>query len=502
MEYNSFYGGRRGASFIIVKSYKTVLAPEKDNIAFNKLIRKDLGLPEDSEISELNRNKWLSDNCMVYCFKQGGNYKLVNYDEYVIIDTNNKNDINNGKIYKRGYDYNNELGGAIYIGQIAGPAGMAPHSELKSYDKVQDMTTEDGLVIPSDGTTIEDESLNQYRKTKASLSVNGNKDLLPGKYYDQLGEEQFNDNIEYIACSIRDANSNESTVHIGFKIPYHVIEYSASSVSPYYHRSDAENKEDDNWDEQGSISNFINEKLVERIDDKTHPFFSQWKVNIPKGIKGDAANNFRVTTVIEEEGKLIELQDYDGIEDDRNITDNHKRQILVYDYYNYDINESGDPVSLYLGDYNMVDRFDIDDNGTITVYYTHKDEDVFEHKIKMIQSTSINTGSIEGEGNQKIHIAYNNGDEQDIGNPINYIMKTAISDAYHLLVLYSDPEKRQEIVRLGKNASYDGRNDWHDIGYIGQGNIGAIVGKSSDTNIQTIAETLPPYSAWFIVEEE
>ena len=61
MEYNSFYGGRRGASFIIVKRYSTIAE-------------------------------------MIAAFSQGGDYKTVNYDEYVLIDTENKNDKDNGKI--------------------------------------------------------------------------------------------------------------------------------------------------------------------------------------------------------------------------------------------------------------------------------------------------------------------------------------------------------------------------------------------------------------------
>ena len=46
--YNSFYGGRRGASFVIVEKYKSV---------------------EE----------------MIEAFKGGGNYTTVGYDEYVLI---------------------------------------------------------------------------------------------------------------------------------------------------------------------------------------------------------------------------------------------------------------------------------------------------------------------------------------------------------------------------------------------------------------------------------
>ena len=74
---------------------------------------------------------------MVAAFSQGGDYKTVNYDEYVLIDTENKNNPDNGKIYRRGYEYNNSMGGAIYEGQIVGPAGMAPHTEMHTIDEVE-----------------------------------------------------------------------------------------------------------------------------------------------------------------------------------------------------------------------------------------------------------------------------------------------------------------------------------------------------------------------------
>lgn len=82
---------------------------------------------------------------------------------------------------------------------------------------------------------------------------------------------------------------------------------------------------------------------------------------------------------------------------------------------------------------------------------------------------------------------------------MNYIIKTAISDTYHLLVYYADPEKRASATN---KATYDGKDDWTDLGYIGNGTgVGAIVGKESDEAVAEIANTMPPYSAWLIVEE-
>lgn len=418
MEYNSFYGGRRGASFVIVKKYRTIKPPAEDNEGFNKVIRIDMGLEEDAEITSTIRQQWLSEHCMVTCFQQGGDYQVANYDEYVIIDAYNKNDIDNGKIFRRGYDYTNDMGGAIYIGQIVGPAGMAPHTQLDNYDAVQDMTTEDGLVIPNDGTTITDESLNQYRKTSNSLNVQNNDDpesgdLIPGQYYDESGVEQFNDTIDYIACSIRDFESHESTVHIGFKIPYLVNVYTAETVSPYYHRSDLEPEGltgDEKWEKWDELSetlhgegttDFNNLELIKRTDDLAHPFFSKWNISIPKGIKGETLNHFRVTTVEAENGQDIVLQDYEGKEDDSTTDETKKRQILVYDYYNYDRDPSGDPVALYLGDYNMIDNFSIDEYGTVIIDYSHDDRDTYKNLFKWVKEIRLNeeTGLFEIEYN-------------------------------------------------------------------------------------------------------
>ena len=423
MEYNSFYGGRRGASFVIVKKYRTIFPPAVDNEGFNKVIRIDMGLEVDAEITEEIRNNWLSENCMVTCFQQGGDYLVANYDEYVIIDTYNKNDIDNGKIYRRGYDYTNELGGAIYIGQIVGPAGMAPHTELKEYDVVAAMTTEDGLVIPNDGTTISDESLNQYRKTQATLDT-ATKDLLPGHYYDEEGNDTFNDTIEYIACSIKDFESHESTVHIGFKVPYHVIRYTAESVSPYYHRTDdakymaeevGKGKAWDGWSEEGETTNFSNAELVQRTDDETHPFFSQWHISIPKGIKGETFKNFRITTAAEVDGLNIKFDENNNAPADyRETSDTYKKQILVYDYYNYDRDINGDPVSSYLGDYNMIENIALSEDGTVTIDYTHDEQDIYPNLFKWINSVSLN------EENGLFQVEYNYPTEPDSGEATLY----------------------------------------------------------------------------------
>ena len=625
MEYNSFYGGRRGASFVIVERYASVFE-------------------------------------MVQEFKKGGDYKTVNYDEYVIIDTENKNDIENGKIYRRGYDFNNELGGAEYVGQIVGPAGLGPHAEVIEKSEVNKKYQD----AAATGDQLD------YRYGTGTLDRE-TKDLVPGAKGD-INNRVFDDSTDKIHWeyfSLRDDQQLESTCYIGFQVPYVVIDYTANSVDPYYHRSN-------------NTDSFTNQNLIDRVDEMEHPFYEHWDVKIPKGIKGDAFKNFRVITADDS------IEPYENQQDD--ITNN--RQVFVYDYYHYDKEENGEPVTLYLGDYNMIKSVDLAEDGTFTVSYDHDNDTVFPNAIKWIdevklndetgqfdvvfnypcvgdensgKSTTytsmldwvkdinfaedgtitfdytvsnanlgkglypnlikwveqvtldenghftmtfnydekegrptiyetdlkwvndislaengvvtlhfsygqdqvltnkvrwvtgttfnpdgtltfeynygepdvytkeiqwidnialsaagefrvqynngepdyvttlrwpiniqVNTGAAEGDGTQKLVITYNDGTTEEVGQPINYIMQTVIDSRYHLLALYSDPERRAQ----GPNVIWEGRDDWVDLGYVGNGTgVGAIVGETTNEGVLGVANTMPPYSGWFIVEE-
>lgn len=94
---SSFYGGRPGASFIITTTFSSV-------------------------------------NEMIENFKLGPNYNTVYYDEYVLINTQNKTDPTNGNVYRRGYDYTNSLGGAEYIGNLLGAVSSDNAALQEIYD--------------------------------------------------------------------------------------------------------------------------------------------------------------------------------------------------------------------------------------------------------------------------------------------------------------------------------------------------------------------------------
>ena len=324
----SFYGGRPGNSFIIITTYRSIAD-------------------------------------MVAKFKQGPNYTAVHYDEHVMINTVNKNDPDNGKVYRRGYDFTNTMGGAEYIGTIVGPAGKAPMLEMTTVADVKSKHASEGY---------------DERFTSGQYSLT-NENLVPGK----TGSGTFNDAITWACCSIRNENDEDVTAYIGFTFPYTVIDYETSWIEPYV------------------AGKYTDTSSATRVDDETHPFFEKWHINVPKGVKGNAFMNLKV------EAASTNVEEYTGQADDIS----HGRAILAYDYYNYDDYQNGSPVRLYLGDYNIIDNVSIDDEGTITIDYSHDDDSVWTKKIKWVKSVTLNTET------GLFTVVYNHTTDAS-GNPTTY----------------------------------------------------------------------------------
>ena len=378
----SFYGGKVGTPFVIAKSYNSV-------------------------------------NAMIADFAKGPALTAVQYGEHVIINTEDKNNSNNGALYRRGYDYNNSMGGAIYVGTIVGPSGKAPMFELTTIENIKEITFKDA---------------DEVRQGEGAWNIS-NKSLVPGK-----ADSEFNDDIAWNYITIRDQHGTDTTAWVGIKIPYHVIEMDAQSVSAYYNRDN-------------ETADFKNTNLVERDDDQAHPFYSHWSVRIPRGIKGDALKNFRVVEASDA------IQDYEGKTDDIN---NH-RKILVYDYYCYDTKENGEPKTLYLGDFNMIDTIDLADDGTFTITYTHDNTVTYTKKIKWITSTTLNSttgvfhidyndgtnyettlkwiNGISLADNGTITFTYTTGDSEALENKIKWITTTELETNGTLTINYNDGTK-------------------------------------------------------------
>ena len=356
---DSFYGGKYGASYIIKKYYESVAAMTAD-------------------------------------FSQGALYKDVAYDEYVLINTVNKNDADNGKVFRRGYDHTNQLGGAVYVGTIVGPSGPAPMIESVEYDDI-DL---ESLTVKVDDKITPIDSVEKYRSGEVELSKTAGN-LVSGAEYNT---------IKYKWCSMRDNNGEDTTLYIGFQVPYTVIDFTSESVDPYYHRD----KEDS--------ADFINENLAVRIDkdEDERPFHESWHISVPKGIKGDSFKNFRVIPAAEV------IEDYDDKADDIE----NSRQILVYDYYHYDKDGSGEPVSIYLGDYNMIKNVNFTEDGTITIDYSHDDADIFDKLIRWISSVSLDNA-----GN--FTVKYNNG-TADYTASLKWVNDIKIADNGTITLHYSN----------------------------------------------------------------
>lgn len=405
--YNSFYGGRRGTSFVIVKNY--------------------LDIPQ-----------------MVNNFARGNDYTEVGFEEYVIINNPNKNHPDNGKIFRRGYDFNSNktissyvlvnkndhsvvissdsaeyeaaLGsknyefqfveniqahGAEYIGSIVGPAGKAPLLTMTSYNEAQTKQAKDNF---------------ENRKSNGVYSPDGtNPGLIPGKYVEN-GETKYHDGIEWYCASVRNDNYGDDTqAYIGFKFPYLVTQMSIQSVEPY--------------NEEG---NAVDMSRIARANDDpgTHPYYNKWHLKIPKGFPGDALRNLRIATFktyirndisnsiqkdnvlyYGEEQVLIDPSDPNPeltyFTEKYNITIPQNpeqgrlnwlldqtpvgnKAILVYEKYNFNKKKNGEVKYYYLGDYNEIESISLSRDGRLICTLTHDGEKVLNtEKIKWISSIEL-----------------------------------------------------------------------------------------------------------------
>ena len=296
---------------------------------------------------------------MVELFQQGGSYNAVNYGEYVIIDTivndNHYGSPENGIIYRRGLDFNeafnpnntqdNEIlinengtiskedvypgdypkseligkkiyyiysedqegnqiltfneekykstlsafvqrpgGGAEYVGQIVGPQGEAPELSLIHWD----------------------EFLEKYQDP-AAADINKNTfiaDPPAGAEFDEetgdVIEETIKDTIDYGYLDIKDTNGNITGAYIAFNIPHSVFKYQAESIEPY----DIGYAEYDTTERVWKYKKLISENEVS----KEHPFFWQYDIKVPKGIRGQDLEKFDINidpNLISEDGNDI-----------------------------------------------------------------------------------------------------------------------------------------------------------------------------------------------------
>lgn len=221
MSLDSFYGGKQGISPVIKHAFKYV--DSKDN-AYLAAIAAGATAAE------------LKPYTMDICFAEA-TYENVWYGELCIIDTTNKNNPNNGKLFRRTLKGKGDVDlpnrSAEYIGQIVGSSSGIPFISIGNLQDTEDRAHEEYVV--NDDTeiayTTDGESI-RYDKPAATDSMHvfsalGKDMQVPGKYieYDEQGTPQvkYNDSIKYNWFNIRNNTKEsplESWVYMGFEIPY------------------------------------------------------------------------------------------------------------------------------------------------------------------------------------------------------------------------------------------------------------------------------------------
>lgn len=361
----SFYGGKQGRTYRLVEHYDSIQQ-------------------------------------MVELFQQGGSYNTVNYGEYVIIDTiineNHYNSPENGIIYRRGLNYteifnpnnlplndNNTIskedkdengnsryyvisqdedgnqivdfdedayrsafsafaqnpgGGAQYVGQIVGPQGEAPELSIVEWDQFLD------LYQAQTAADIK----------KGSLAV----DPPAGVQFDDDGnaiESTLIDVIEYGYLDIKDADGNITGAYISMNIPYSTFKYHAESAEPY------PDNEDGSYNDHGYAVYDQDEKvwkytglIAEDEISKGHPFYWQYDIKVPKGIRGQDLEQVGITHT----GKMI---------DEDNVDQSDHNYQYYYITRNYERSAEGTTTQTYLDSWDR-SIYKITDNGVIPEYQT------------------------------------------------------------------------------------------------------------------------------------
>lgn len=368
---NSFYGGQSGRTYHIVKRYKSI-------------------------------------SQMLEAFALGGSYVQVNYGEYVLISTLNKNSPENGLLFRRSFDYDDETGSQ---GVLPDPEAIDEHnnkiyyttqtvegSEVTYFDQNKYQPALDecfshvghgaiyvGRIVGADGKTPnigllkwEDPITGEARQDSySSLASDSDADGYEGRVNNQ---PIYNDTIQVATFSILDENGNVEEVKLALKIPKPTFIVSAQSVDAYgdiprTHINEATGHTDsyqaaDPQQEQEEQNANLKITVIRDSDDKIigysnlirqhsqtgkeagHPFYHNYDIAIPKGIKGQQITHILTETAVETE--LNPEHFYPNFipnsQDETNI-DSQGNNIVIGDEYitfditNYDANADGDTFS-------------------------------------------------------------------------------------------------------------------------------------------------------------
>ena len=373
---SSFYGGKQGRTYHIVARYDCVdlnnYAGKNDFETFNigtsyteakgkKFVYENeyyvVLVDTISGINDLrNEEKTYHVRGMVQQFAKGGAYTEANYGEYVLIDTifnlNHKSDLENGLLYRRGFDYNedpnlnpkpnindntyyDEQGklikdlwqaawdawvqkpgaGAIYVGQIVGPQGESPELTPIKWEELESKVGIKKIVIPS------------------SITKGNNSTLITDSDGNQIWK---GDAIKVGSYTVRDSDNNVTGAEIAFDIPQTVLEATVNL-----------NKEG----EEDVVT--YTGQVIEDSESENHPFYYKWNFYVPQ------VTDFGLETGLETNSE----KDGQG----KNIVNND--EYITYKVHN--ANGKGNIVE-HLGrwPYRVINKIEALDNDRIFINWT------------------------------------------------------------------------------------------------------------------------------------
>ena len=325
MALESFYGGKPGISPVIRSSFKFINDQDpayqaKSNMTIDStnLSPKEKAMLERAGWTENNENQtwgpYLKYFTMDECFKDT-EYRDVWYSEFCIIDTENKMNPNNGKLFRRTLKRVDtvlnagDTNWAEYMGQIVGPSGGVPNIRFGSIDDVrkqaaglqntlpnegfstttpaditgwdysypdstnsnsistENLITQSGVIGDTIGTEPQNREHDYEYIAVLDSGDSNNITLVPGK--DANG---YNDKIRYTWCNVRrtltNGNDSDAWIYLGFEIPYTFYE-----VEHY----------EKNFTYDGEV--FVNNSS-KPTDEEYHPFYKKYEFNIPRGARG------------------------------------------------------------------------------------------------------------------------------------------------------------------------------------------------------------------------
>ena len=279
---DSFYGGKQGISFVIKDKFESV--GDMEWCFSYGYYRK------------LENDQWINDEERPYT-------NSVWYGEYCIIDTPNKNNIENGRVYRRTANHTPKVGSndtnhAEYVGQIVGPAGGIPGLELKSLEELDSdfdslgtpISTGAETPISSGGKVYYKNNIeNKYTQvyptiTTPSLQLakeidNNSVIYKSGKdYYDKGITPAFKYGFYTFQGVEKDDSSDTfpiSTIGLGFEIPY--VDFSINptiTALPF--------------NATGSIT--------VTAPDESNKFYKEYSFSMPQGAPGAFITNLRTIT--------------------------------------------------------------------------------------------------------------------------------------------------------------------------------------------------------------